>query len=36
MNQSSPGDYYKVLQTIPADDAFPRLEDEPCPLLKKP
>jgi branched-chain amino acid transport system substrate-binding protein len=28
-------DYYKVLQTIPGEDAFPRLEDEPCPLLKK-
>ena len=30
-----PWDYYKVLQTIPGEEAFPRLEDEPCPLLKK-
>ena len=30
-----PWDYYKVLQTIPGEDAFPRLADEPCPLLKK-
>jgi branched-chain amino acid transport system substrate-binding protein len=29
-------DYYKVLQTIPGDQAFPRLEEEDCPLLKKP
>jgi branched-chain amino acid transport system substrate-binding protein len=29
-------DYYKVLQTIPGNEAFPRLADEPCPLLKKP
>jgi branched-chain amino acid transport system substrate-binding protein len=30
-----PWDYYKILATIPGDEAFPRLEDEPCPLLKK-
>jgi branched-chain amino acid transport system substrate-binding protein len=30
-----PWDYYKVLQTIPGDQAFPRLEDEDCPLIKK-
>ncbi|HYM03932.1 MAG TPA: ABC transporter substrate-binding protein [Stellaceae bacterium] len=30
-----PWDYYKVLATIPGEQAFPRLEDEPCPLLKK-
>jgi branched-chain amino acid transport system substrate-binding protein len=27
-------DYYRILQTIPGDEAFPRLEDEPCPMLK--
>jgi branched-chain amino acid transport system substrate-binding protein len=31
-----PWDYYKVLQTIPGDEAFPRLEDEDCPITKKP
>jgi branched-chain amino acid transport system substrate-binding protein len=31
-----PWDYYKVLQTIPGDQAFPRLEDEDCPIIKKP
>jgi branched-chain amino acid transport system substrate-binding protein len=30
-----PWDYYKILATIPGEEAFPRLEDEPCPLLKK-
>jgi hypothetical protein len=25
-----------VLQTIPGDQAFPRLEDEECPIAKKP
>jgi branched-chain amino acid transport system substrate-binding protein len=30
-----PWDYYQILQTIPGDVAFPRLEDEPCSLLKK-
>jgi branched-chain amino acid transport system substrate-binding protein len=30
-----PWDYYKVLATIPADKAFPSLEDSVCPLLKK-
>ncbi|HXZ02570.1 MAG TPA: ABC transporter substrate-binding protein [Stellaceae bacterium] len=31
-----PWDYYKVLQTIPGDEAFPRIEDEDCPITKKP
>ena len=31
-----PWDYYKVLQTVPGDEAFPRLEDEDCPITKKP
>ena len=31
----APWDYYKVLQTIPGDEAFPRIEDEDCPLVKK-
>ena len=31
-----PWDYYKVLQTIPGNQAFPRLEDEDCPITKKP
>ena len=31
-----PWDYYKVLQTIPGDEAFPHLEDEDCPITKKP
>ena len=30
-----PWDYYKILATIPGEEAFPRLEDEPCPILKK-
>jgi hypothetical protein len=34
--QQVPWDYYKVLQTIPGDQAFPRLEDEECPIAKKP
>jgi hypothetical protein len=25
----------KVLQTIPGDQAFPKLEDEGCPLVTK-
>jgi branched-chain amino acid transport system substrate-binding protein len=32
----APWDYYKVLATIPGDEAFPKLADEPCPLLRKP
>jgi branched-chain amino acid transport system substrate-binding protein len=28
-------DYMKVLQTIPGDQAFPKLEDEGCPLVMK-
>ena len=31
-----PWDYYRVLQTIPGEQAFPRLEDEDCPSAKKP
>jgi branched-chain amino acid transport system substrate-binding protein len=31
-----PWDYYKILQTIPGEQAFPRLEDEDCPITKKP
>ena len=31
-----PWDYYKVLQTIPGEQAFPRLEDEECAIAKKP
>jgi branched-chain amino acid transport system substrate-binding protein len=30
-----PWDYYKILATIPGDEAFPRLEDEGCPLVTK-
>jgi branched-chain amino acid transport system substrate-binding protein len=28
-------DYFKVLQTIPGDQAFPKLDDEGCPLVVK-
>jgi branched-chain amino acid transport system substrate-binding protein len=31
-----PWDYYKILQTIPGEQAFPRLEDEDCPITKQP
>jgi len=29
-----PWDYYRILETIPGEVAFPRLEDEDCPLAK--
>jgi branched-chain amino acid transport system substrate-binding protein len=32
---TEPWDYYKVLATIPGDQAFPRLEDSACPLVAK-
>jgi branched-chain amino acid transport system substrate-binding protein len=31
-----PWDYYKILQTIPADQAFKPLADSTCPAIKKP
>lgn len=31
----APWDYYKVLATIPADQAFPSLEQSDCPLIRK-
>jgi branched-chain amino acid transport system substrate-binding protein len=30
-----PWDYYKVLRTIPADEAFPSVEEQKCPLAVK-
>jgi branched-chain amino acid transport system substrate-binding protein len=30
-----PWDYYKVLRTIPAAEAFPTVEQQKCPLLAK-
>ncbi len=30
-----PWDYYKILTTIPGEEAFPKLADEACPLVKK-
>jgi branched-chain amino acid transport system substrate-binding protein len=30
-----PWDYYKILKTIPAEEAFPPLADSKCPLVKK-
>ena len=30
-----PWDYYKILRTIPADQAFPPLAQSKCPLVKK-
>ena len=29
-----PWDYYRVLKTIPADQAFPSVEQQKCPLAK--
>jgi len=29
-----PWDYYRILETIPGEAAFPRLEEEDCPLAK--
>jgi branched-chain amino acid transport system substrate-binding protein len=31
-----PWDYYKILQTIPAEQAFKPLADSTCPAIKKP
>ena len=31
----APWDYYKILRTIPAEDAFPPLSEFKCPLVKK-
>jgi len=31
----APWDYYKVLATISADQAFPSLEQSDCPLIRK-
>ena len=31
----APWDYYKILRTIPAEDAFPPLSESKCPLVKK-
>ena len=31
----APWDYYKLVQTMPGDQAFGKLEDSACPLLKK-
>ena len=31
-----PWDYYKILQTIPGDEAFQPLSESRCPLVKKP
>jgi branched-chain amino acid transport system substrate-binding protein len=30
-----PWDYYKVVKKIPADQAFPTVEMQKCPLVKK-
>ena len=30
-----PWDYYKIIATIPADNAFPPLSESKCPLVKK-
>ncbi|WP_342643888.1 ABC transporter substrate-binding protein [Rhodoligotrophos ferricapiens] len=32
---SGPWDYYKVLETVPADEAYQPLEKSSCPLIKK-
>jgi branched-chain amino acid transport system substrate-binding protein len=32
---TEPWDYYKVVQKIPGDDAYTKLADSKCPLLKK-
>lgn len=34
-DSTEPWDYYKVVQTIPANDAYTKLEDSKCPLVKK-
>ena len=30
-----PWDYYKIVKTIPAAEAFPSVEQQACPLVKK-
>ena len=30
-----PWDYYKLISTIPAEEAFTPIDKNPCPLLKK-
>jgi branched-chain amino acid transport system substrate-binding protein len=32
---NEPWDYFKVVQRIPGDDAFTKLADSKCPLVKK-
>jgi branched-chain amino acid transport system substrate-binding protein len=32
---TEPWDYYKVVQTIPAAEAYTKLADSKCPILKK-
>lgn len=34
-DSTEPWDYYKVVQTIPANDAYTKLEESKCPLVKK-
>ena len=34
-DSTEPWDYYKVVQRIPADEAFTKLADSKCPLVKK-
>ncbi|MEF7617587.1 ABC transporter substrate-binding protein [Aquincola sp. MAHUQ-54] len=34
-DSTEPWDYYKVVQTIPADEAYTKLADSKCPLVKK-
>lgn len=34
-DSTEPWDYYKVVQTIPANEAYTKLEDSKCPLVKK-
>jgi len=31
-----PWDYYKILQTIPGEEAFRPISDSECPLVAKP
>jgi len=35
-DSKGPWDYYKILQTIPGDEAFQPLSESRCPLVKKP
>ena len=34
MNRGATGDYYKVISTIPAEEAFQSAKDGGCPLAK--